>query len=76
MIFAPLTVPEKIHSRDISSNTIYRLYRSNCRDKYLPLTIYNCHKSTKIIINPHLVGGLVAIYGIFPFILGCIHHPN
>ena len=23
-----------------------------------------------------LVGGLVAIFGIFPLILGCCHHPN
>ena len=23
-----------------------------------------------------LVGGVVAIFGIFPSILGCIHHPN
>ena len=26
--------------------------------------------------NTHLVGGLVAIFWIFPFILGCGHHPN
>ena len=32
--------------------------------------------TTKLGYKPNLVGGLVAIFGIFPWILGCCHHPN